>query len=200
MSCSSRQRQRRVACVISWRTVTNTSAPVRPCLSVDARRCARLRVIGVADPQRRVKLQPAAGPHAPRQRHRRQEAAARADGRPGRARTAVQRQEVQPVPQRRQGRRAAARSSSRSVAAAPPRHRATSSRPLGAADPAAEMVDVQQWGHGAAPWLLGPGRKPLNLHGCSGGGRAPQAYPCDRLPPGRRRGRKRFLFQKTFIC
>jgi hypothetical protein len=74
-----------------------------PCLVanvIDGRGALQL----VADAQRRVTLQFAAGPHASRQRHRRHEAAAPRVAIGVDLRLAVQRQEVQPMPQRRQRR------------------------------------------------------------------------------------------------
>ncbi len=87
----------------SWRTFTNTSLPVRPSLLVTAVD-GRAALDRVADADRRAELELAAGPHAPRQRHRRQEAAALGVAVGADLALPVHRQEVQPVPQRRQRR------------------------------------------------------------------------------------------------
>jgi hypothetical protein len=67
---------------------------------IDDARAAQHRF---ADGEWLMELEPAAGPHAARQRHRRQEAAAARVAVVAEFAVPVQRQEVQPVPQRRQG-------------------------------------------------------------------------------------------------
>jgi hypothetical protein len=99
MSCSSVRASPR-AFVISWRTVTNTSGPLRPCLMETSLMRDKRRGL-VVDPQSVVEPQAPARPHASRQRNRRQEPAAAgvpvgSDFAGGRHRI-----EVDPVPKRR---------------------------------------------------------------------------------------------------
>ena len=70
-----RERPARRCAVISCRTLTNTSVPVRPIFSVTSCDRRHAREV-IADAQRLVEFELAARPHPTRQRHRRQKAAA----------------------------------------------------------------------------------------------------------------------------